>query len=292
MPTKQSQNKLDRLIRYTRKYGLLKTCATIARYVFYFLNCNIRIFLGKFSVNFLINKRRIQISKSLSKQMNATVRYGPFSGFILGTDYEWGKADIGNMLLGLYEKEVLQSLHEVPASHRTLVDVGAADGYFAIGCLVANLFDTVYCFESSPEAQKKLSDNASLNHVQDRIEIFGAVTNTLPFELQKKGVDISKCVVLCDIEGGEFEVFDERALKALKDAVILIEIHDWHKNGTKRYQGLRERAEKYFNLTKLTTGSRNLSLFPELAGLSDNDRWLLCSEGRHCLTTWLRLDPK
>jgi len=281
----------NRLIRYIRKYGFIHTCTTVAIYSFNFLNNKKNDFLSKFSVEFLIHKRRIRLSKSLSRQMNNTVGYGPFSGLIL-TDYIWNRVNVGNRLLGLYEKEVLQSLYKVPASHKTLVDMGAADGYFAIGCLIANMFNKVYCFESSPDAQKKLFDNASLNHVQDRIEIFGLATKKFPFELQGKGVDISKCVVLCDIEGGEFEVFDENTLKALKGAVIIIEIHDWHKNGIGGYSRLRERVGKYFNITTLTTGSRDLSPFTEVAKLSDNDRWLLCSEGRNYLTTWLRLDPK
>ena len=150
----------------------------------------------------------------------------------------------------------------------------------------------MYCFETSVKRQRILISNALLNHVEDYIEVYGTATNKFPFELQKNGVDISKCVIISDIEGGEFEVFDKRALEVLKESIIIIEIHEWHKNGIKNYNALQKRAKKHFNITKLTTQGRDLSVFPEIAELADNDRWLLCSEGRHHLTTWLRLDPK
>ena len=51
-------------------------------------------------------------------------------------------------------------------------------------------------------------------------------------------------------------------------------------------------AEEFFNVTELKMGSRDLSNIPELQKFSDSDRWLMCSEGRGELMSWLRLDPK
>lgn len=283
---------INKLTDYSKKYGYLLTCKKIIQFSFVILKNKVVDFFGRFSVNSIIHKRRIKLSDDLSKKMDNTVRYGPFKGFLLGKGFEWSKADIGNMLLGLYEKEVLQAICEVSNNRKVLIDLGAADGYFAIGCLISNMFNNVYCYELSEKSRKNLFNNAVLNRVQDRIEITGIATNSFPVELQKKGVDFSQSVVLCDIEGGEFELFDDNVLNALKDTIIIIEIHDWHKDGASRYKKLQERAVKYFNITKLTTRSRDLSLFPELAHLSDDDRWLVCSEGRHYLTTWLKLDPK
>lgn len=281
-----------RIFAYISILAIVIDLRKIVQYIFHvFKNLN-RNVLGRFSLNNLINLRRIKLSESLLKLMDNTVHYGKFKGLLLNDKYEWNRADVGNMLLGLYEKEVTESLSSVPPSHKTLVDLGSADGYFAIGCLVAKMFDKVYCFETSFKRQKILINNALLNHVEDRVEVYGTATNKFPFELQKKGVDISKCVIISDIEGGEFEVFDKIVLEALKESITIIEIHEWHKNGINRYRRLQKRAKKHFAITKLTTRGRDLSIFPEIAELADNDRWLLCSEGRHHLTTWIRLDPK
>ena len=51
-------------------------------------------------------------------------------------------------------------------------------------------------------------------------------------------------------------------------------------------------AKPFFKISKLTTTSRDLSKFPELFDLPDSERWLIASEGRSKLMTWLRLDPR
>jgi len=38
-------------------------------------------------------------------------------------------------------------------------------------------------------------------------------------------------------------------------------------------------------------GSRDLSTYPELQQWNDLDRWLICSEGRAQLMSWVRFDP-
>jgi hypothetical protein len=100
-------------------------------------------------------------------------------------------------------------------------------------------------------------------------------------------------VLLVDIEGGEFDLFDVKLFKALKGSIIFIELHDWMINdGDNKLAKLKSEASKYFNFTEITTTSRDLSVFPELRSFNDTDRWLICSESRKKLMTWLRLDPK
>jgi hypothetical protein len=88
-------------------------------------------------------------------------------------------------------------------------------------------------------------------------------------------------------------VLNQDSLKALKDAIFIIEIHDFlFEDGAARYRALKETASAWFHFTEFTTGARNPSEIPELHGMNDTDRWLICSEGRDRLTSWLRLDPK
>ena len=48
----------------------------------------------------------------------------------------------------------------------------------------------------------------------------------------------------------------------------------------------------FFKVSTLKTSSRDLSRFSELSEYSDSERWLIASEGRPRLMSWLRLDPK
>jgi hypothetical protein len=196
------------------------------------------------------------------------------------------------MLLGFYEKEVVESLLNASSKYNFIIDLGAADGYFAIGCLINNMYKKAYCYEQSEESRKHLFSNSIINRVENRIEIDGIANNNFHVTLKGNGVDLKKCVLLCDIEGGEFDLFDDNVLQAFKHSTIIIEVHEWHENGLEQYKELKGRASMYFKITELKTGNRDLSIYPEVASLNDNDRWLLCSEGRHHLMTWLKLEPK
>lgn len=241
----------------------------------------------------VINKHRSDIASLLYKKLNGVVKYGPFSGLKLYHDTWWGNTDQSGMLLGFYEKEILESIISVPSTHKTFIDLGAADGYYGVGVLVNNLFDTSYCFEISGIGQKAIRDNAVLNNVSSRVNVFGIANNDFYEKIADKGVDISKCVLLCDIEGGEFELFNKKVLSALRGAIIFIEIHAlFFEDGDLKYEKLKDDAELFYKITELTTGPRDPSVFPELEALSDNDRWLMCSEGRGKPGVWLRLDPK
>lgn len=57
----------------------------------------------------IIRKRKLRISKELNDLYFGTVAYGPFKGLKLGSDSWWCGIDRASMLLGIYEKEILES---------------------------------------------------------------------------------------------------------------------------------------------------------------------------------------
>ena len=249
--------------------------------------------LDKFSIENKIHQKRKKLSKAIFSDFNGIVKYGYFKGFSLGESYKWGSADAASMLLGFYEKEILERLVLESGNRRTLIDLGAADGYYAVGTLFGNIFDRTICFEISEESRRNILENSKINNVENNIIIKGAVNNSnLIPELMNENVKYSESVMLCDIDGGEFDPFNDDVLSQLNGLVIIIEIHEWHKNGLGNYNLLKSRASKYFNLEEITMGSRDLSKYLEIRHLRDDFRWLLCSEGRHHLMTWLVLTPK
>lgn len=238
-----------------------------------------------------IKNRRRELSIYINELFNSTVAYGPFKGLKLGENSWWGYSDRSSILFGLYEQEVLNELLNVPSTRRTFIDLGAANGYYGIGVLVSNHYDRSYCFEMSEIGREVIGKNAELNAVSNKLKIYGVAEKdffkSLPLE------QLSKSVLLVDIEGAEFTLLDADLFKALKDVIIIIEIHDFFfEDGEKKLSKLRLDSSPYFNITEITTGSRDLSKFPELKTFSDTDRWLICSEGRKQLMTWYRLDPK
>ena len=104
---------------------------------------------------------------------------------------------------------------------------------------------------------------------------------------------MDKSVVLIDIEGAEFSLLNREVFEQIKKSIIFIELHDWiFKYGKNKLEVLMKEIRPFFKVSTLRTTSRDLSRFSELSEYSDSERWLIASEGRPRLMSWLRLDPK
>jgi len=236
------------------------------------------------------DKRRIEISRDLDKVYNSTIQYGPFKNLILSNNVWWGYTDRASMILGFYEKEVLDSLLNKSENYKVFVNLGAADGYYSIGVLISNIFDSSICFETSKKGRDTIKKNALINGVVSNIDIRGEATKNF---LNDFNEDIlSKAFFLVDIEGSEFNIFDTNTFTVLKKSIIIIETHEFFfTDGIFKLNKLKESAINTHRISQFTTGSRDLSVYPVLKKFTDNDRWLICSEGRKQLMTWLRFDP-
>lgn len=133
-----------------------------------------------------IGKKRKSLSLELSKRMQHTVQYGPFSGMKFSQDNWWGLSDRGAMLIGIYEKEVLDSIMSVPKKYNIFIDLGAADGYYSVGSLISGKFTKSYSFEISQKGRDVIQKNALINHVNKKLEIFGEATKNFYNQIQKK----------------------------------------------------------------------------------------------------------
>jgi hypothetical protein len=236
-------------------------------------------------------KRRKFLSNKLLEEFNGVIRYGLFTGLKFSSDNSWGVGERASMLLGLYEKEILTSLQNIPSKYKTFIDLGAADGYYGIGALVNGMFEKSYCYEMNVAGQKIIKKNAELNNVASKVVIRGFADKYFYKDLKNDEIDQS--VLLVDIEGAEFNLFDKNLFKKFSKSIIYIELHPWifKNDGQEELHKLENDAREYFTIEKITTTSRDLSKFEELKKWSDTDRWLICSEGRRELMNWWRLDP-
>ena len=244
-----------------------------------------------FDFNFQAHQRRIQLSETLYSLTDGIVRYGPLTGFKLRHNSQWGKADRGGMLLGLYEYEVQTALLDSSQRRNTFVDLGAADGFYGVGVVAARLFKKSYCYEIDEQARDALIETAHINGVGDSVVIRRECEASFYKNIFSDGIAPNDLVVLSDVEGYEFNIFTADTLAALSKAIIIIEIHDWD-GRNHNYEKLRQDAEPHFTISEIRTGARDLSHIEELQGFYDSDRWILCSEGRGDFGKWLKLTPK
>jgi hypothetical protein len=237
-----------------------------------------------------LNILKERMSSMLDVHYNSTVRYGPFKGLKLGKP-TWSLMDRGSMLLGLYEQEVQNAIVNYAKGYSTFVNIGSADGFYALGVLTNNLFSNAICFEVSDVEKEVFWENSKLNSLSDKVTMFGAAE--VGFWEKIPSAIASSCLVLCDIEGGEFTVFDELALNHFRKSTVIIELHEFMvSDGVNQLASLIKRSTPHFKISYLTTTSRDFSKFTELHKLQDNLRWLIASEGRGELQKWLVLEPK
>ena len=237
-----------------------------------------------------IDMRRLILSNKIDQLFNSTVKYGQFQGLRLISKSWWGASDRASILFGLYEQEVLNSLKNIPSRYKYFIDLGAADGYYAIGVLISGLCKKSYCFEISEKGREIIKENAIINNVLDSIEIRGIAKQNFYESIPLN--EIEESILFIDIEGGEFEILNKASFSVFKKSIIFIELHDWfYDDGDEKLKELKLSAGKTHAISEIIMKSRDLSIYEELKTYPDNDRWLICSEGRGQLMTWLRLDP-
>ena len=281
----KKKNLIQKFIEKVQDEGMLVALEILISFSFSKLKRNLGI-INPFE------KRRKFLSNKLFKEFNGVIQYGPFKGLKFISENSWGAGrDMASKLLGLYEKEILISLQNIPDRYKIFIDLGAADGYYGIGTLVNGMFEKSYCYEMNVVSQKIIKKNAELNNVASKVSIRSFADKY--FYKDFKNDEIDQSVLLVDIEGAEFDLFDKNLFKKFSKSIIYIELHPWSfkNNGHKELQKLENDAREYFTIEKITTTSRDLSEFEELKEWSDTDRWLVCSEGRPKLMTWWRLDP-
>lgn len=234
--------------------------------------------------------RRMQLSREIDELLTSKVKYGLFAGLRFDNRHSWIPYNRGNMLLGLYEKEVVTSIASSSHSKDYFIDIGAADGYFGLGVLTAKLFKHSYVFESSSKGQEIILANAVLNDLTNQISVYPKAELNFLDNISESHVKNS--VVLIDIEGAEFELLSEYNLEKLRDSHLIIELHhEFVVDGLELLEKLRERVNKWFKIEILETSWRDLSKISEISKWSDTDRWILCSEGRPMSPIWWKLTP-
>ena len=195
------------------------------------------------------------------------------------------------MTLGFYEKEILDIINGFAENEfDTFVDIGAADGYYAVGMLVSKTVKRAFCFEASEIGHAIIKENFELNGSLGQIEVLGRASNNSLQSLTS--VDYTKAIILIDIEGAELEVVDANFLSQARGANIIIEVHNWANQFSDKYEKMLRAIDKDFHIHVIEPVERPTKSMPILRSFSDENRALIASEGRPCLMRFIWLKPK
>lgn len=148
---------------------------------------------------------------------------GPFAGMRYGPISQ-GSAYIPK-LLGIYEKELYPLIGKVvEMAPAMIVDIGAAEGYYAVGLARLLPKARVIAFEMENSGREALAHMVGLNHVADTVQIRGKCE---PTDLEDVLAKEAEPVVICDVEGYEIHLLDLDRVPSLAKASILVELHDF-----------------------------------------------------------------
>lgn len=269
---------LNVIFEQKKRYGLKYAISIIANF-----------FLDKMGLYNALQLHKEKIYYDANALFRNQVAYGLFKGMKISNNVWWGKYDALSKYLGQYEPHILCKLKDLSKTYDHFVDIGAADGYYAIGLLHSSLYKTAACFEISARGRQVINENAALNGLQANIKVLGEAT----YQNLKEEIDIAgPSVVLCDIEGAEYDLFSKGLLDVLHHCHVIIELHDdflfVHKNRRKQ---LIDEAKKYFEISFIGRTDPKSNQFEELRHWSDDLRQLAFSEGRPSRMEWLLLTP-
>lgn len=240
-----------------------------------------------------VRDMRLQVGERLSWELGGKkVAYGPFKGLDPEHFDTWGAADIAPMLLGFYEREIVDLVCELGDGEKVLVDVGAAEGFYAVGGLFSKRFSKTICFEADSSTASALMRTAERNGVSDRITVIGEASDDFVEKVCGEiGDNLHDAVFLLDIEGDEVKICTRENLVKLRHTTLLIEIHDGFFDD-KTISDFEYLCREFFLVSEIRAGSRDPNSKSELSGWSDAERWLACSEGRPYQGRWLILTPQ
>lgn len=239
--------------------------------------------------------KRHYLSEFLREKTGSVVQHGILKGYEIGPS-RWAEAAVGAYILGTYEAHVCALLQRLASPGRLLIDIGAADGLYGIGLVAVDAFGESLCFEADETSREKLIGHASSLGLADKVAVYGAAAPETLAAILAQRADLVGAVVLCDIEGAEFELFSPDLLRIFGKSHIIIETHDFllsaEADEAEPLAGLIRRAEVHFHVSVIKDGLRCVRDVPLLADWSDADVWTMCMEGRSRMMTWLYLVPK
>ncbi len=252
--------------------------------------------LTKFRRNFLrrkqIKNRRRTIAAALQTlQPTRTVLHGPFKGMLYPKLDSVGSA-LYPKLLGSYEYELNGIIEQVIGNKYTeIVDIGCAEGYYAVGLSMRCPNAKVFAFDTNTKAIQLCREMMQLNGIEaSRYSVNGYCdSNTL------ENIPVSeRALIISDCEGYEKQLFTSSSVKKLNKHEFLIEVHDVFDINVSTH--LRNVFEPEYQIRVIQSiddifKARDYN-YPELNNFNLETRKILLAEGREAIMEWFYITRK
>ncbi|HPO93604.1 MAG TPA: hypothetical protein PL072_09035 [Phycisphaerales bacterium] len=214
------------------------------------------------------------------------VMSGPFKGMKYVTTV--AATNLADELLGTYELELHPAIENMIAFDPELViDIGTATGYYAVGFARRCANARVIGYDISSYARAVTRRVAAVNGLSGRVEVRAACTSE---ELEREVSRVKRAAIFSDCEGYEDVLMDPARSPALKNAYLLVEVHDMFVPGVSRR--VMERFAQTHTLTKYAPRQRTAADLPPGVKLDARQFDQAMNEHRQASSAWLELRPR
>ncbi len=226
--------------------------------------------------------RTQEIAAYVSSETKNIVQSGPFKGMILPDEHSWGSGDVVPKLLGTYEQELHMSLELAIARKPEVVfNVGAAEGYYAVGLARRLPEATVFAFDTDCNSHSVCLDAFAINLARIRGGVGGEFRRSLVTDWKP----LYNSMMVMDVEGAELEILSEEMVAALKHCDLIVECHDFITPGIS--STLIGRLKPTHDIGIVSEGPRDPHKISLLQKMCTLDKNLALSENRPSTMSWL-----
>lgn len=241
------------------------------------------------ALRLLAKWRSVLIQNTLLQQHGTTVMQGPLQGL----DFLPQSAEGCHIakLLGCYEQPLQPHIEAaIHAGYGTILNIGCAEGYYAVGMARRMPHTRVLAFDLNPVAQQTCAALAAKNGVAPRVQV-GALFKPEDFAAHAASA-AHQVLVLCDIEGAERDLLNPASAPALQGMDLIVESHECLSAGIT--QTLIDRFTPTHHITLVQDdGQRQLAQPPQwFNNLAHLDQLLATWEWRSGPTPWLVMRAK
>lgn len=224
------------------------------------------------------------LANTFIQHHGAKVRGGIFAGM----EYVSAAAEgaLVPRLFGTYEDELHPHILSIVAGGLDcVIDVGCAEGYYAVGLARLAPQVTVHAYDIDETARQACAELAEINGVADRVRIAGEFR---PGDFQAFAG--RRSLVVVDAEGAEVDILLPDEAPALAGMSLIVETHDVYRKGAMRE--IVRRFEATHDIVRVDQKPKVFDPPRWLLELPHLDQLLAVWEWRLKPTPWLVMRPK
>jgi hypothetical protein len=233
----------------------------------------------------LATYRSKRVVRLLVKKYGLVVQAGPFAGMSYVTQAVC--STLAPKLLGSYEEELHGVLAQILATdYETIIDVGCAEGYYAVGLALRLPQARVHAFDIDARARELCATMAQTNNVAGQVVIEGECRHERLQALTRG----ARTLIVCDCEGYEFQLLQPELVPGLRTSDLLVELHDMI--DPRITPTITARFAATHDITLVDSMERDPSAYPALKDFNLLTRRVAVSEFRDGQMQWAFMQPK